>query len=176
MLARMDRPPPPDPATEAAAAAWLTRRRGRPLRSPGRRLGALIENVAPARETKPGPRLSELKARWREVVGEKLAGVCEPDAIKGASLSVRVIAAAAPLLQMREKEIVGLVALSGWTGIKRLTLVRAPLTSAKAPAAPRPRMLDAAERRALDAQLAQVENSALKAALTRLAEAVAGMP
>jgi hypothetical protein len=107
-------------------------------------------------------------------VGDKIATICQPDQIKGETLVLKVVAAAAPLLSMRSTEIIGLVRLAGASKIKKLSLVRAPLKQAvKAPATATKRKLNATEQRKLDEQLEQVTQPSLKAALTRLAEATA---
>jgi hypothetical protein len=130
--------------------------------------------MIPPDQRKAGMSVFDLQMRWGDIVGAKLASVCQPDAIKGETLVVRVVAAAAPLLSMRSTEIIGLVRLAGGSRIKKLSLVRGPLHTKLRAAKPAPhRKLTATEQRILDEQLEQVAQPGLKAALARLAEATA---
>jgi hypothetical protein len=161
-----------DPHIEAAATAWLGQRRGKPTWSGPPPLAKLITTLIPVEERNAGLSVKSLQQRWGEIVGEKLASICQPDQIKGETLVLKVAPAAAPLLTMRSAEIIGLVRLAGGSKIKKLTLVRAPLKSTNATAPMRSkRQLDASEQRKLDEQLEQVTQPSLKAALTRLAQA-----
>ena len=165
-----------DPNLEVAATAWLSQRRGKPVWSGPPPVARLIANLVPQDQRKAGMTARELQARWAEIVGDKIATICQPDQIKGETLVLKVVAAAAPLLSMRSTEIIGLVRLAGASKIKKLSLVRAPLKQAvKAPATATKRKLNATEQRKLDEQLEQVTQPSLKAALTRLAEATASI-
>ncbi len=165
-----------DPKVEVAAAAWLSQKRGKPVWAGPPTVARLIANFVPQDQRKSGMTTRELQGRWAEIVGDKIATICQPDQIKGETLVLKVAAAAAPLLSMRSAEIVGLVRLAGASKIKKLSLVRAPLKQAvKAPATATKRKLNATEQRKLDEQLEQVTQPSLKAALTRLAEATASI-
>jgi hypothetical protein len=165
-----------DASLEVAATAWLSQRRGKPVWAGPPPVARLIANLVPQDQVKSGMTARELQARWAEIVGDKIATICQPDQIKGETLFLKVVAAAAPLLSMRSAEIVGLVRLAGASKIKKLSLVRAPLKqAAKAPATTTKRKLNATEQRKLDEQLEQVTQPSLKAALTRLAEATASI-
>jgi hypothetical protein len=132
----------------------------------------LATKFLPQDERSGGVGVAQLQARWSEIVGEKIASISQPDLIKGETLVIKVVAAAAPLLSMRSAEIIGLVRLAGSTKIKKLTFIRAPLTKPTAkPAPPTKRPLDAAAQRALDQKLQDVTSPDLRAALTRLADA-----
>ncbi|MFM1976389.1 MAG: hypothetical protein RL145_1235 [Pseudomonadota bacterium] len=165
-----------DAQLEVAATAWLSGRRGKPVWSGPPPVARLIANLVPPDQRKAGMTARELQGRWAEIVGDKIATICQPDQIKGETLVLKVVAAAAPLLSMRATEIVGLVRLAGASKIKKLSLVRAPLKQAiKAPVKATNRKLNATEQRKLDEQLEQVTQPSLKAALTRLAEATASI-
>lgn len=165
-----------DPALEVAATAWLSQRRGRAMWAGPPTLARVIATMVPQDQRKSGMSVRELQGRWAEIVGEKIATICQPDQIKGETLVVKVVAAAAPLLSMRSAEILGLVRLAGANKIKKLSLVRAPLKQAPmASTKVANRKLNASEQRKLDEQLERVTQPSLKAALTRLAEATASM-
>ena len=162
-----------DPALEAVATGWLSQRRGKAVRGGPPDLSRLINGLIPPEARKGGFGVKDLQRNWTEIVGEKLASISAPDAIKGETLVLKVAAAAAPLLTMRSAEIIGLVRLAGANKIKRLSMVRSSIKTPGAAASLRkPPPMDAAAQRELDQQLAKVEQPALKAALKRLAEAV----
>jgi hypothetical protein len=164
-----------DPQSEAMASAYLGVRRGKPMRSGPPSLAQTVRALLPDAVRKAGPGVRELQVRWSDIVGEKLASVSEPDAIKGESLVLKVAAAAAPLLQMRANEILGLVRLAGFDRVKKLSLIRAPLIRSnlakEASARTRAQPLDAQARRQIESELESVQDEKLKQALLNLAEA-----
>lgn len=161
-----------DPTTESLATSWLTNRRGKPQWSGPPTLAKLTTRLIPQTERSGGVGVTQLQARWSEIVGEKIASISQPDLIKGETLVIKVAAAAAPLMAMRSDEIIGLVRLAGAAKIKKLTFIRAPLTK---PQTYKPtkskRPLNAQEQRELDQKLQNVVQEDLKAALKRLADA-----
>lgn len=161
-----------DPHTESVAAAWLTGRRGKPQWAGPPSLARLAAKILPQNERGGGVGIAQLQARWVEIVGDKIASITQPDLIKGETLVVKVAAAAAPFITMRSDEIIGLVRLAGGTKVKRLTLIRAPLSKPSQNAhAKTKRVLNAQESRELDQKLAAVTEPDLRAALKRLADA-----
>lgn len=175
-----------DPSTEAVAARFLEARRGRPMAAGPPSLARLLARHV---QTKTNPKergaagigIASLAARWTEIVGPRLAEVSRPDALRGEVLTLRVLPSAAPILAMRQTEILGHVRLAGLATVSRLKLVQAPLnrpgrgdSGGAAPAA-RVRPLDAAEVEALEVELERVGDRKLRAALRRLAKGVAGL-
>jgi hypothetical protein len=158
--------------TESLATSWLTNRRGKPRWGGPPTLAKLTTRLLPQAERSGGIGVKQLQARWRDIVGDKIASISQPDLMKGDTLVVKVVAAAAPLMAMRSDEIIGLVRLAGAAKIKKLTFIRAPLTK---PPASKPtksqRSLNAQEQRELDLKLQNVVEDDLKAALKRLADA-----
>lgn len=173
------RPPNPampqanlDPELESLATSYLGVRRGKPQWSGPPTLAKLTTRLLPQSERSGGVGVAQLQARWKEIVGDKIATISSPDLIRGETLVVKVVAAAAPMMAMRAEEIIGLVRLAGAVKVKKLTFVRAPLTKAGGStkvATKRP--LNALEQRALDQHLQRVQTPDLKAALKRLADA-----
>jgi hypothetical protein len=159
---------------ENVAARWLAQRRGKPQWQGPPTLAKLTTRLLPQNERSGGVGITQVQARWREIVGEKIASISQPDVIKGDTLVVKVAAAAAPFMAMRSEEIIGLVRLAGAVKIKKLSFIRAPLTKAT-PSKPikTRRQLDASEQRALDQKLEHVIEDDLKRALKRLADATA---
>jgi hypothetical protein len=161
-----------NPEMESLATTYLSAKRGKPQWAGPPSLARLATKILPQNERSGGVGLAQLQARWSEIVGEKIATISQPDLIKGETLVVKVVAAAAPMMAMRSDEIIGLVRLAGAAKIKKLTFIRAPLTKpnvAKPKVTKRP--LDAREQRDLDQHLAKVDAPDLKAALKRLADA-----
>ena len=120
-----------------------------------------------------------LKARWTEVVGERLSKLCEPvRIIKGkgrpGTLEIRVAGAYAPLIQHQSQVVIDRINLYLGTGtIDRLRLIQGPLsTLPKAPPAPRPKPLNAAEELRLRESLGDVGDDKLRETLLKLGRAV----
>ncbi|MEN9855283.1 MAG: hypothetical protein RL186_718 [Pseudomonadota bacterium] len=165
-----------DPRIEALATTYLTHRRGKAQWSGPPSLAKLAARLVPEKARASGIGISQLSLRWRDIVGDKIASISQPDAIKGETLVIKVVAAAAPLLTMRSAEIIGLVRLAGANKIKRLSFVRAPLSNLQPQRTPpRAAPMDAAAQRARDKMLEQVETPELKDALRRLADATSNI-
>lgn len=130
--------------------------------------------------------LTRLLTHWAEVAGGELAAITRPIKMSygraegmGASLSLLVQAAHAPMVQMelpRLRERVN--AVYGYNAISRITLTQTAATGfaegqaefsprPKPPAAPDPAILARAS-----AQVAPIHDASLKAALERLAQNV----
>lgn len=137
-----------------------------------------------ALEAKFGRGPDELRARWREIVGESLAGRSEPVKLVrarsgGATLELRVAGPVAALVQHQAPLIIDRLNLYlGPGAVARLRIVQGPLSRAaparSAPPARRIRPpLDAAAERALAESLASAREGPLKEALLRLGREVA---
>jgi predicted nucleic acid-binding Zn ribbon protein len=53
-------------------------------------LGAVLDELLQGREWAAGKTLGDLARRWGEVVGERLAEECSPEALEGGTLLIRV--------------------------------------------------------------------------------------
>lgn len=170
-----------DLSLEGLATAYLSAKRGKPMRKGPPNLASLTAQLIPVQERVSGVGVAQLRARWGEIVGEKIATICQPDIIKGDTLVIKVMAAAAPMLAMRRDEIIGLVRLAGSSKVRKLSFVRAPMskpTPKDGHIATKPRRLssmDAAEQRALDIKLQAVASQDLRTALRRLADATSDL-
>jgi hypothetical protein len=161
-----------DPEIENLATSYLSVKRGKAQWAGPPSLARLTTRLLPQEERSGGVGIAQLQSRWKEIVGDKIATISSPDIIKGETLVIKVVAAAAPMMSMRSAEIIGLVRLAGASKVKKLSFVRAPLSKPKTDTTKRPkRPLNAMEQRALDAKLELVETPELKAALKRLADA-----
>jgi hypothetical protein len=174
-------PPALDLSHESLAARYLALKRGKPVRKGPPNLAQLTTQLLPTGERSGGVGITQLRARWVEIVGDKIASISQPDLIKGETLVVKVVAAAAPMLSMRQAEIIGLIRLAGAVKVKKLSFVRAPLTkpmsgpTTEQRARQRKRPLNAQEQRLLDEKLTQIKDPELKAALKRLADATSDL-
>jgi hypothetical protein len=147
------------------------------LRPGGQRQGGLrAAGIAASRLAAPivarhgGGVIGRLKAEWVAVVGADLAATTWPQALgRDGALKLRVVSSVALDLQHRAPLVIERINLFfGRSVVARLVLVQGPLPLATrprpAPAAP----LAAEDAKALDAQLGQIADPELRAALARL--------
>ena len=130
----------------------------------------------------------KLLARWAEIVGPEIAEMAQPVSLKyggkqglGGTLVVLSTGAQAPVLQMREQDVIARVnACYGYRAVSRMHITQtAPTGFAEGQAGfagPKPkrraRVPDARAMAAATDQIDRVEDPRLKAALGRLAEQV----
>jgi hypothetical protein len=169
------------PSSQQALAILASRKprpAPRPPRHAARGLSALIKTL----DEKFGQGPDTLRARWREIVGEALAGRSEPIKLVksrtgGATLELKVAGPVAALVQHQAPLILDRLNLYlGAGAVARLRIVQGPLTITPAKARPVGRRikppLDAAAERALVDGLAKTRDGPLKDALTRLGREV----
>jgi hypothetical protein len=134
-------------------------------------------------EEKFGRGPDDLKARWKEIVGEALAGRSEPVKLVksrtgGATLELRVAGPVAALVQHQAPLILDRLNLYlGPATVAKLRIVQGPLNKPPTAAAAAPKRrsrapLDAAAERELSASLAEAPDGPLKDALLRLGREV----
>ena len=146
---------------------------------------AIAANIA--KLTKPvldkrGRAFAALVGEWAEIVGPALAPVTLPEKLssgpasdveQGAVLTMRVAGGAALEIQHTAPQILERInAFLGYTAVSRLKLVQAPMPLGAPPPPPAPRPLTGAEKRALKAATAQVEDDGLRQALEDLGQAL----
>ena len=122
--------------------------------------------------------------RWKDIVGAEIAAHAEPiklqwprevdgEPAEPATLVLRVEGPAAIEIQHQSAVILERInRFFGWQAVGRIALRQAPLSRAKAKAAP-PK-IDAAEAARVEATLTDVADDGLRAALGRLGAAVKG--
>jgi hypothetical protein len=140
------------PTAEEALRILKTKRTRAPRRGPpnmGRSLRPFIKQLDERFGTGPGA----LQARWREIVGDRLAGFTEPVKLtkpRGggpAALELRVQGPAAALVQHQGPEILARVNLFlGPGSVDRLRIIQGPVKTA--PLGPSPAQAAKARRRA----------------------------
>lgn len=167
-----------DPIAEAQARVQLRHRRARTLRNTAKPLGAALQKLARKTVKDKGSALSRIKARWRETAGEEIAKFCRPEKITaskdGRTLTLRVIPAAAPMIQHQSETIRQRVSGAFGGDITKIKLVQGPLfDSGPAPAKPPPpRTLSPQELAALEEQASRIDDPALRRAIVSLGRAV----
>ncbi|HLY80415.1 MAG TPA: DciA family protein [Caulobacteraceae bacterium] len=165
------------------ALAILAARRPRPAPRPPRHAARGLTSAMSKLEEKFGRGPDDLKARWKEIVGEALAGRSEPVKLVksrsgGATLELRVAGPVAALVQHQAPLILDRLNLYLGPGtVAKLRIVQGPLSKPPTAAAAAPKRrtrapLDAAAERELAASLAEAPDGPLKDALLRLGREV----
>ena len=161
---------------EAMARARLRRLRARPVRRPAKAIGHNIRKITRKHLKGTGSPLSKLRDDWEKIVGEKLAKFCRPEKIHGAktgrTLTLRVLPAAASLIQHQSETIRQRVSTVAGGNITKLKLVQGPLRNVAGQLRSPPRPLSAQERADLDKGVEKIDSPALKAAIVALGRAV----
>ena len=165
------------------ALAILAARRPRPPPRPPRHAARGLSVAMKKLEEKFGRGQDDLKTRWKEIVGEALAGRSEPVKLVksrtgGATLELRVAGPVAALVQHQAPLILDRLNLYlGPGAVAKLRIVQGPLSKPPTAAAAAPKRrtrapLDAAAERELTAGLAETPDGPLKDALLRLGREV----
>jgi|GEM_PF-3093357 len=158
------RPQSLDSASESFALDFLAKNRGRAIYEPTKKLGKIIANQQFSKDDNSARRLATLTQRWQDILGQETANQCAPHAIKGKTLVIRVNPASAIVLQMREKEILGLVSLAIGVNLNKLTLIHAPIAK-NTPVNINLKPLDAHQSALLEKKLECVQSPGLKNAI-----------
>lgn len=181
MVRVMRRRPLPSPAE---AAMILATKRSRPPHRPPPPAGKGLSKLIKELDQKYGKGPGALQARWREIVGERLAKQTEPVKLTSpragepAALEIRVAGASAALVQHQAPEIVARVNLFlGEGSVNKLRIVQGPLRNLGAKKMPPPvrrrvAPLDAGAEAELQKSLADAPDGPLKAALLSLGRGV----
>jgi hypothetical protein len=170
------------PSAEEVAAI-LANKRTRPVRRPPPVAGRSLTSLIKALDQKFGRGPEGLAARWREIVGEKLAAQTEPVKLSrprgggAATLELKVGGPAAALIQHQAQDILARVNLFlGEGSVAKLRIVQGVVKPRAARGKPSVRRslppLDAAAEAELEAGLAKVTDEPLRAELRRLGREV----
>ncbi len=171
--------------TDAEVREILSRRKTRPLPRPAPRAGRALQGLIKELDDRFGRGASALEPRWREIVGDRLAGVSRPQKLtrsrdgQGGTLELRVAGPAALLVQHQAEDILARVNLFlGAGAVTKLRIAQGPVKPLPA-AAPKNRIgkpappLPAAAEADLNASIDAAPDG-LKAALQKLGRAVLG--
>jgi hypothetical protein len=163
---------PDEGGTLAGSATTGERRPG--LRAAGLAVSRL---AAPIVAGRGGGVLARLKAEWAAVAGAEIAAASWPDAL-GRGGVLRLLAVPAQALELQHRTPLLIERINVFFGrpvVARIALVQGPLPLAPA-ISRRPEIapLAAPDAAALERQLAAIEDTALRTALTGLGRAVIG--
>jgi hypothetical protein len=159
----------------ASPPATGTKRQARGLLA----VATQLNRVTAAVRRKRGLSEAGLIAGWAAIVGDSLAAECAPQRLArgpdgtGGTLHVRVTGPLALELQHLEPLVIERInGYFGYRAVARLTLHQGPLDRRPRPRKPVPPAPDADSAARLEAQLAGVEDEALRAALARFGRGV----
>lgn len=174
--------------TDAEAREILSRRRTRPAPRPAPRAGRALQGLVKGLDDRFGRGAEALEARWREIVGDRLARVTRPQKLtrhrtgpdgekRGGTLELRVAGPAALLVQHQSADILQRVNLFlGEGAVDKLRIAQGPVkplpdaaTPSRRASAPQP--LSAAQEADLAASLSAAPD-ALRGPLERLGRAI----
>lgn len=171
--------------TDSEVREILARRRTRPAPRPAPRAIKSLTPVIRDLDARFGKGVSTLEGVWLEVVGQRVAAVSRPQALKGAkkgkgaTLELRVTGAGALIVQHEAASIIQKVNLYlGAGAVDRLTFAQGPIRPLKrgVPFRARPAIpLPAAQEAALETAVEAAPDD-LKAALKKLGRAVLTQP
>ncbi len=170
---------PLDPQLEEAAARALETRRGKAVYKGGPpQAGALATRIMRplTKSGQSGKSLDEIKRQWRDIVGEKLAQMTEPEKLTsstatGRVLTIKVAGPAAPFVQHQTPLLLERCNLAG-ADLTRLTIKQGVIARPAGNVRPLSSPLSADEERLLLASLKDIGNPRLKAALLKLGRQV----
>jgi hypothetical protein len=168
---------PLDPALEEAAARALEQVRGKEQYRPAPRAGNVAAALLrPILREGGAKSLPELKRQWKEIVGDKLAQMTEPEKLSAGSsgrvLTIKVAGPAAPFVQHQVPLILDRCNLAG-AKLKSLTIRQGAITRPHgANVRPIRQPLSADQEAQLARDVEHIESPALKSALLRLGRAM----
>lgn len=167
-----------DPIEEAQAKLKLRHMRAKSLRPPGKSIGFVSQRIVRKllKTNEKTPNITKLKMHWQEIVGEELSKYCFPEKLTGSklnrTLTLKVVPAAAPIIQHQSEMILSRVKISYGGSISRIKLLQGPLNTYRPPSRKPPRPLTSDESAYLDNSVAGIEDQKLREALKRLGAAV----
>lgn len=167
-----------DPLEEAKAELKLRYVRARALRQPGHSIGFISQRLTRKlfKKNPKTPHILKLKMHWREIVGEEIAKYSFPEKLTGATsnriLTLKVVPAAAPIIQHQSEIILSRVKTSLGGTISRIKILQGPLNLYTRPKKRTTRKLSPDEIEKIATSVASIDDQKLRNALQRLGEAV----
>jgi len=163
---------------EAMARAKLRKRRGKPVRQPKPNVGRAARKILRQHNKKSGggSSLSELQINWRSLIGEDLAAISAPMKLTGTkaarTLTLRVVPAAAALIQHQEEAIRQRISVAAGGNITRLKIEQGQLPGRPLRSKPARKSISAGDEANLQASVERIQSPRLKAAIVALGRAV----
>lgn len=170
--------PTADPLEEAKAQIKLRYMRARALRQPGNSIGFVSQRLTRKllKNKAKTPHIIKLKMHWPEIVGEEISKYCFPEKLTGAAsnrtLTLKVVPAAAPIIQHQSEIILSRVKISLGGTITRIKILQGPLNPYSPPVKRTTRNLTSNEIEEIATSVSGIEDLKLRSALQKLGEAV----
>jgi hypothetical protein len=166
-----------DPIEEARARIRLRHAKAKPVHPGPGTLGKAAMRVTRRKAPKTGATISRLKLDWEDIVGEQLNRLCRPEKLGasrgGRMLTLKVIPAAAGLVQHQSEMIRQRVSVAAGGDITTIKLVQGPLPGMAYKPDTRVRVpLTRAQFEALQDSARGIEDEKLRAAIVSLGQAV----
>lgn len=166
-----------DPLEEARARIRLRYAKAKRVHPGPGTLGKAAMRIARKKAPKKTATIARLKLDWENIVGQQLARLCRPEKL-GASrggrlLTLKVIPAAAGLVQHQSEMIRQRVSVVAGGDITALKLIQGPLSGSQAAAvSPKGVPITEEQRTALLASTRDIDDPKLREAIVALGEAV----
>lgn len=156
------------------ARAYLRQRRARRAVQP-QGIGREVRNLLKGKAS-PEASFSRIQLDWSELVGPSIAAISRPVKLSGTkagrTLTIRVLPAAAALIQHQEEMLRQRLSVAAGGNITKLRIEQGPLPGAPARREPPGRDLSPEELAGLEAATAGIGNARLRAAIVALGRAV----
>lgn len=167
-----------NPLEEAKAQIRLRYMRARALRQPGNSIGFVSQRLTRKlfKNHPKTPHIIKLKMHWPEIVGEEIAKYSYPEKITGLkanrTLTLKVVPAAAPIIQHQSEVILSRVRTSLGGSITKIRLLQGPLNLYVPPKKRTTKTLAPTDLESIAESVKGIEDQKLRNALQRLGEAV----
>ncbi|MEM7004834.1 MAG: DciA family protein [Pseudomonadota bacterium] len=166
-----------DPILEAMARAKLRKQRGKPVHRKKPPIGIAASRILRKHAGKGGgSSLSKLQLSWPQIVGEDIARFSFPLKLTGSkvarTLTLRVIPAAAIVVQHQEETLRQRISVAAGGNITRLKLEQGALLNRKPAPQRKRRQITDSEEAELQQKTANIGSPRLKAAIVALGRAV----
>ena len=161
---------------ESEALARLSRHRAKPVSPPGQRLHTKIAKLVRKYEGKGSLGLPHLQRRWKELAGDRLSKLSTPVKLAGPAeariLTLEILPAASPLFQHQGEFLKQHLSMAIGGKIVDIKLKHKAASAGQKDSKPGVRPLTIQEREAITAELKDIKNPKLAAALLAFGEAV----
>lgn len=156
------------------ARAYLRQRRAKRAFQP-RGIGKEARNLIKSKAS-PEASFSRIQLDWSELVGPSISAISRPVKLSGTkagrTLTIRVLPAAAALIQHQEEMLRQRLSVAAGGNITKLRIEQGPLPGTPVKQAKKSRTLSPEEIAALEGSVAGIENDRLRAAIVALGLAV----
>jgi len=166
-----------DPIEEARARVRLRHTQAKAVYMPSKPFGQLAMRLARKKTPKGSTSLVRLKLQWEDIVGKQIARICRPEKLSagkgGRQLTLRVVPAAATMIQHQSEMIRQRVSVAAGGDITTIKIMQAPLTkAANRSGEARRTALNADEEKQLNDRCEGIHDQNLRAAIVSLGRAV----